>query len=197
MKTGELVSLSEEFMVQCAHNDNDGCNGGLMDRAWTWVIQENDGAFPTEAGYPYSSGGGVTGECDAAALSATTGATIVAHQGVPQNETQLAAWLVEFGPVAIGVDATSWSQYTGGIADACDFSELDHGVLLVGMGEEDGVAYWKIKNSVRRSAGPLATVPSPPPVHPTHSLALPARWSSNTCARRELCALCSAPLSHT
>lgn len=49
--TGTLLSLSEEDLVQCDTTDN-GCNGGLMDNAFTWVEQHGIASLEN---YPYTS----------------------------------------------------------------------------------------------------------------------------------------------
>lgn len=50
--------------------------------------------------------------------------------------------------VAIEADTAVFQHYTGGILtnDACG-SQLDHGVLAVGYGVDQGQKYWKVKNS--------------------------------------------------
>ena len=58
--TGNLVSLSEQELVSCVHS-NYGCNGGLMDPSFEWVMK--NGGINTETGYPYVSGTGNSKFC--------------------------------------------------------------------------------------------------------------------------------------
>jgi C1A family cysteine protease len=68
---------------------------------------------------------------------------------VSTDEDQIAAYLAKNGPLSIGINA-SWLQlYVGGISNPliCSPKHLDHGVLIVGYGEQNGKKFWKVKNS--------------------------------------------------
>jgi len=148
---GNLVSLSEEELVQCsASAGNQGCNGGLMDSAFEWVIE--NGGIDSEANYPYTSGGGVTGKCKDA-LKRQKVASFSTHKDLPNDEKEMAAWVCENGPLSIAVDALSWQTYTGGVMTKCGGTALDHGVLIVGFSETSSPPYWIIKNSWGTSWG--------------------------------------------
>jgi cysteine peptidase B len=145
-----LTSLSEQLLVSCDTID-DGCNGGLMDQAFQWLINDHKGIIFTEASYPYVSGNGYVPSCNENGHQ--NGATIIGYQDLPKNEQQMATWVQANGPLSIAVDATSWQSYTSGIMTNCISQQIDHGVLIVGFDSSNNPPYWIIKNSWAPSWG--------------------------------------------
>jgi cathepsin L len=143
IKTGKLVSLSEQQLVDCSASfGNQGCNGGLMDNGFKY-IQAN--GICSEADYPYT---GVGGTCQ---KTCTPAVHISGYTDVPTKNLDALETAAASTPVSIAVDASGlgWQLYSGGIYKGglipCGTS-LDHGVLLVGYDTSDK-AYWKVKNS--------------------------------------------------
>jgi len=147
----KLTSLSEQMFVSCDTID-DGCNGGLMDNAFTWAIKYNKGNVVTEASYPYTSGSGVAPACSLSAAM-PVGATITGYHDLTKSESAMASWGQTGGPIAVAVDATSWQTYVSGIMTSCTSQQLDHGVLIVGFDLTYATPYWIIKNSWGASWG--------------------------------------------
>lgn len=139
-----LINLSEQMLVSCDTTDN-GCNGGLMDNAFKWIIEQNNGTVYTEDSYPYKSGDGDDSPC--MKFKVKKGAKISRYIELPQNEVKIAAWLAAHGPVSVAVDATIFQFYTGGVITSCLSLQLNHGVLLVGYNNTHDPPYWIIKNS--------------------------------------------------
>merc|ERR1712005_90276 len=126
-----------------------GCQGGLMDNAFNWVQQNG---ICSEAAYPYTSGGGVTGTSKKGCSPVMT---ITGHTDVPSRDESALQAAVSKQPVSVAIEAdkSAFQLYSGGILDnsACG-TNLDHGVLVVGYGT-DGKDYWKVKNSWGASWG--------------------------------------------
>jgi C1A family cysteine protease len=154
IKHGTLLSISEQELVSCSHNGNQGCNGGLMDQAFDWVA--SNGGIDSEGDYPYTSGSGNSGNCNAQ-KEKTFVAHFSGHNDVTKTETAMAAWVAANGPLSIAVDAASgWQNYNGGVMKTCSGRQLDHGVLAVGYYMDSTTpanSYWIVKNSWSASWG--------------------------------------------
>jgi len=149
--TGNLVSLSEQQLVDCSVTQgNHGCEGGLMDYAFTYVISNK--GLTTEANYPYTAQGPLT--CQTA-KAADHAATVSSYADVAQNqESQLIAAVTK-QPVSVAIEAdqSGFQLYKSGVFKAACGTQLDHGVLAVGFGTTGGQDYWIVKNSWGTSWG--------------------------------------------
>jgi len=108
---GQLYSLSEQNLVDCVTTCS-GCNGGLMDNAYKYVIASQGGLFNLESDYPYTA---KDGNCK---FDASKGyAQIKADYQVEANEDALKVASATVGPIAIAIDAShfSFQLYTKGI----------------------------------------------------------------------------------
>ncbi|KAK7092519.1 procathepsin L-like [Littorina saxatilis] len=146
-KTKKLVSLSEQNLVDCSKKEgNMGCMGGLMDQAFKY-IKKNHG-IDTEASYPYKAKTGRKCEFK----QPEVGATLTSWKDIPKgNEKDLQKASAELGPISVAIDAghQSFQLYKRGVYTEreCSPKKLDHGVLVVGFGEEVAEKYWLVKNS--------------------------------------------------
>jgi len=146
VKTGELVSLSEQNLLDCDHQDL-GCNGGLMDDAFKF--DEKNGGLCSEDDYPYTAK--QAKECNPMKCEDVPGSEVTAFHDVPAGEvdTMLRALAMQPVSVAIQADQFAFQFYKGGVLTAKCGEQLDHGVLAVGYGSdlETNEPYFLVKNS--------------------------------------------------
>lgn len=143
LKTGNLVSLSEQQLVDCARDpeyENFGCRGGWP---WSAVDYVTKHGLCTEEDYPYK---GVDAECKES--SCKVAVQSVDKVQLPVGDEDSLAVAVSKTPVSIVLDATAMQLYDKGIITRCSES-INHAVLAVGYDKdaETGLKYWIIKNS--------------------------------------------------
>lgn len=147
IKTGTLTSFSEQILVSCDNLDN-ACNGGWMDQAFEWT--QSNGGIVTEDAYPYVSGTGQVPACDSSLESQTvSGSAPSSYTDVQQGSVSALMDAVAQQPVSVAIqaDQMSFQHYSSGVLTSGCGQQLDHGVLAVGYGTEDGTDFWKVKNS--------------------------------------------------
>lgn len=145
VETKKLVEVSEQQLVDCSHSTGDmGCQGGLPENTFQHMINKNMG-LQYRSAYPYIARNGV---CHADASQEVL--FIKNWKKFSTDEDEIAAGLMQYGPLSIGINANTMQLYMGGIADpnkiACAPSQLDHGVAIVGFGS-GAKPYWTIRNS--------------------------------------------------
>eukprot|EP00913_Durusdinium_trenchii_P033241 g31118.t1 len=123
--TGKLISLSEQQLVDCAKNGPPAERSGDS--------------------YPYLAKQGTCHQ-----TKCTVGVpkgSIVGFKDVSSKDMNALMQAVSKQPVSVAIEADqmAFQLYKG--------NKLDHGVLLVGYGTENGVDYWKVKNSWGASWG--------------------------------------------
>jgi xylem cysteine proteinase len=144
IKTGKLVSFSEQEIVDCDRTFlTKGCMGGSMGMAMRWV--KKNGGLCTEDDYPYEA---KDGQCRKSSCTSAGGALTGLTKVAPQDADALMQAVAQ-QPVSIAIEADqkSFQSYSGGIFSGPCGQQLDHGVLLVGYGSENGKDYWLVKNS--------------------------------------------------
>jgi len=149
LSSGQLVSLSEQELVDCsAAEGNAGCEGGLMDYGFQYII-DNDG-ITTEKAYPYTA---TDGQC--ASTGKPVGATITSFSDVAGSDNDALRTAVAQQPVSIAIEADQdgFQFYSSGVFSGDCGDALDHGVLVVGYNQTSTPAYWIVKNSWGASWG--------------------------------------------
>lgn len=145
-KTGKLVSLSEQNLVDCSTAEgNHGCQGGLMDQGFEYI--KKNGGIDTEESYPYKA---ENGHCHYDASN--SGATVTGYTDIKSEDCDdLKKAVATVGPISVAMDAShmSFQLYHSGVYDPffCSKTKLDHGVLIVGYDTVDGKEVWIVKNS--------------------------------------------------
>jgi cathepsin L len=114
-----------------------------MDGAFKYILRTGQ---CTDAVYPYTSGNGQTSYCKACNPTVFISKCF---DVVSNNQLSLKT-AVSIQPVSVAIEADTvyFQSYSGGILTSpkCG-TNLDHGVIIVGYGEENGQKYWNIKNS--------------------------------------------------
>jgi len=150
IKSGNLVSVSEQQLVDCAGSaGNQGCNGGLMDDAFEYIIKNN--GLGSEASYPYTA---KDGKCK----QVPSVATVSKYTDVKKSDETGLMSAVNIEPVSVAVDAQSWQTYRSGVMTGFCGKSLDHGVLLIGYGTDGANDYWLVKNSWGTTWGEKGTI---------------------------------------
>jgi cathepsin L len=131
LKKGTLPSLSESNLVDCSGSQgNQGCNGGLMDYAFEYIITNK--GIDTEASYPYVP---EDGRCKFKA--ANVGATISSYTDVASGDESALQSAVAQQPISVAIDASqsSFQFYSSGVYYEPDCSSP-------GPAEGDGSQKW-------------------------------------------------------
>jgi len=152
LKTGKLVALSTEQIVDCDRND-EGCGGGLPSTAYGYI--QGAKGLVSAASYPYKAGNTGSGSACPGSLPSAPVSNILSYTSITGGETGLYNHLssASGGPLSICVGASSWQNYQGGVLTQCD-SNVDHCVQLTGY-EDWGTssAVWRVRNQWGTSWG--------------------------------------------
>ena len=131
LRTGRVVSLSEQELVDCASPPNYGCGSGDPATTMWWVARNGGLATPYESKQGQCRRGRIRGGA-----------------AVPPNSEAALERAVAQQPVVVSINAVTFQHYKGGVLlGPCD-AGINHAVTVVGYGADAGDhKYWIVKNS--------------------------------------------------
>jgi len=148
LAAGKLVSGAEQQLVDCDTASNQGCNGGWPYDALSYF---KNNAVCSESTYAYTARDGTCAQSSCS--TALSAGTISGYANVGTTDAALAA-AVATQPVSVTVKADSTFQmYSSGVASVACSGSINHAVIAVGYGTENGKDYFKIRNSWGSSWG--------------------------------------------
>ena len=156
--------MSEQSLVDCTWDQgNNGCDGGETERVGDWLLKPGQDHCvvtrdeyaaaaqfkDTQRGYLMADG-----FCHWEKTVKNDCVKIKNYTVSPQGDVAaLHQYSATVGPIQVAIDAShpSFSTYSNGVyyEPKCGNKpkNLDHSVLLVGYGTENGQDYWLVKNS--------------------------------------------------
>ncbi|KAF8668633.1 hypothetical protein HU200_051809 [Digitaria exilis] len=141
LRTGRLVSMSEQELVDCDHTPTDsGCAGGDPASAMWWVAR--NGGLATAWEYPYES---KQGQCRRGRVRV---GWIRGGAAVESNSEAALELAVARQPVVVCINADTLQHYKSGVLSGPCAAGINHAVTVVGYGADAGGSrYWIVKNS--------------------------------------------------
>jgi len=149
IKNNQFISLSEQNILDCSSNtkyQNNGCNYGYLNQAFQYIL---DNGVELSNAYPYA------GRLAACQNSATQShVRISGYNRVGTGDLDMMNAVYSHGPISVSVDSSGndFMLYKGGIIST-GTQKINHFILLVGWGTQNGVDYWIVKNSWSTSWG--------------------------------------------
>ena len=139
-----LMNLSEQELVDCSGSyGNMGCNGGLMDYAFSYI--KNNKGIALQADYKYAA---VDLPCKASGKSRN--GPISGFVDVPANSAAALKAAIAKQPVSVAIEADTFTfqaYKSGVINDSSCGTNLDHGVVAVGYDDAANPPYYLVRNS--------------------------------------------------
>jgi C1A family cysteine protease len=138
-----VVPFSRQQILDCTGNGNDCSRGGRMTSAFSYAQQQG---ICTAKSYPYADSS-ASGYCRAQTCEKVDWCRVTGSRTLVGEEAILNT--IQQQPVTVAVAAVhvpGWQHYSQGVfSDYCD-THVDHGVLVVGYGSDQGLDYWVLKN---------------------------------------------------
>jgi len=141
-KTGKLLSLSEQQIVDCCHDQGSaGCNGGQETAAVAWVGKQGGQCLGSD--YPYTARAG-TCKTTCAKTGKVGGVKRISGENALITATDQTVVTV-----AVCASGSQWQSYKSGIMDFACPKNLNHAILVVGYAPN----YYIVRNSWGASWG--------------------------------------------
>jgi len=142
--SGNLVSMSEQQFVDC-DKGSAGCNGGSMEGAFQFA---EGTSVATESSYAYTARDGT---CKSSYSTAIPSGGVTGYKSVGSSAGALVD-AIQNSPISVAIEADQsvFQMYSGGVITSGCGTNLDHGVLAVGVNSDGSI---KVKNSWGSSWG--------------------------------------------
>lgn len=145
-RTGQFLDFSEQQLVDCVYGSMGGCQGGWMPTAFDYI--KKNGGIGLEFQYPYTAKNGV---CKGSSIPKFVTLGQPTYVQVSNDDKSIKNALANVGVLAVCVDAAGWGSYKIGIYQDGRMASISptcsHAVSLVGYGTENGIPFYKIRNS--------------------------------------------------